>query len=117
MCAGAVPCVVRDDLDALASATAIESDATGMPARGGLRARLASVTAEAERLLEAALDLLDSERAELAAILADSIGHGSSDAEIDAAWIAVAKRRLDQIRSGRSETVVWEEVERELEEA
>jgi len=74
------------------------------------------VTAEAERLLEAALNLPDAERAELAAILTDSIGGKSSDAEIDAAWIAEAKRRLEDIRSGRSQTVPWEEVERELEE-
>jgi putative addiction module component (TIGR02574 family) len=74
------------------------------------------VTAEAERLLEEALALPDAERAELAAILTDSIGDGSSPAEIEAAWIAEAKRRLESIRSGKSETAAWEDVERELDE-
>lgn len=74
------------------------------------------MTAEAERVLEAALDLPDAERAELAAILTDSIGDGAPDVEIEAAWIAEAKRRLADIRSGKSETVAWEDVERELDE-
>jgi putative addiction module component (TIGR02574 family) len=74
------------------------------------------VTAEAERVLEAALDLPEAERAELAAILTESIGSESSATELDAAWLAEAKRRLADIRSGRSTTVPWEDVERELEE-
>lgn len=73
-----------------------------------------SLTAEAERLLEAALNLSDAERAEFAAILADSIGDGHTDAELEAAWIAEAKRRLENIRSGKSHTVPSEEVEAEL---
>lgn len=74
------------------------------------------MTAEAERLLQAAMKLPDAERAELAAILADSVGDGSSEAEIEAAWIAEAKRRLEDIRSGKSKPVPSEEVERELED-
>ena len=72
------------------------------------------MTGEAERLLEAALNLPDAERAEFAAILTDSIGDGSSDAEIEAAWIAEAKRRLEEVRAGRSETVSAEEAGRKL---
>ena len=72
------------------------------------------MTTEAERLLEAALDLPDAERSELVAILADSLR--GPDAEIEAAWIEEAKRRLARIRSGESKTVPWEEVERELED-
>lgn len=72
------------------------------------------MTAEAERLLEAAMKLPDAERAELAAILADSIGDGSPEAEIEAAWIAEAKRRLEDIRSGKSKTIPWEQVDRKL---
>ena len=78
------------------------------------RATLVVVTAEAERLLEAAMKLPDAERAELAAILADSIGDGHSDEEIEAAWVAEAKRRLEDIRSGKSKTIPWEEVDRKL---
>ena len=74
------------------------------------------MTAEAERILEAALDFPDAERAELAAILIESIGGGSPDADVEAAWIAEAKRRLEDVRSVKSETVPWADVERELEE-
>jgi putative addiction module component (TIGR02574 family) len=74
------------------------------------------VTAEAERLLEAAMKLPDAERAELAAILTDSIGDGHTEEEIDAAWIAEAKRRLEDIRSGKAQTIPSEEVEQEMEQ-
>lgn len=74
------------------------------------------MTAEAERLLEAAMKLPDAERAELAAVLADSVGDGSSDDEREAAWAAEAKRRLEALRSGSSETIPSEDVERELDE-
>jgi putative addiction module component (TIGR02574 family) len=72
------------------------------------------VTAEAERLLEAAMKLPDAERAELAAILADSTSDGSSPAAVEATWIGVAKRRLEDIRSRRSKIIPWEEVHRKL---
>lgn len=74
------------------------------------------MTADAERLLEAAMKLPDDERAELAAILSDSIGDGHTEAEIDAAWIAEAKRRLADFHSGKSQAVPSEDVERELEQ-
>lgn len=72
------------------------------------------MTAEAERLLEAAMKLPDGERAQLAALLADSIGDDASDAEIEGEWIAEAKRRLDDVHSGRSETIAWDDVHRKL---
>jgi putative addiction module component (TIGR02574 family) len=74
------------------------------------------VTAEAERLLEAAMKLPDAERAELAAILTDSIGDGHSDEETEAAWLDEAKRRLADFRSGKSQAVPSEDVEHELEQ-
>ncbi|MFV8751585.1 addiction module protein [Nannocystaceae bacterium ST9] len=64
--------------------------------------------------MAAAMQLPDDERAELAAILTDSIGDGSSAAEIEAAWIVEAKRRLEDIRSGKSKTLPFEEVDRKL---
>lgn len=69
------------------------------------------MTAELQAVLAAAMALSTSERAELATILTDSLGEeGSSDAEIEAAWIAEAQRRWEEIRSGRSKTVPLEEV-------
>lgn len=72
------------------------------------------MTAEAERVLEAALKLDDAERAQLAAVLADSLGDGGSDAELEAVWLAEAKRRLEDVRAGKSETIPWEDVSRKL---
>jgi putative addiction module component (TIGR02574 family) len=60
--------------------------------------------------------LPEDERAELAAILVDSIGDGRSETEVDAAWLAEAKRRLEAVRSGQATLVPTEEVERELED-
>ncbi len=68
------------------------------------------VSPAAFRLYEAAMKLSDSDRAELLALLIDSEGDGSSQEEIDASWIAEAKRRLEDIRAGRSETVPYQEV-------
>ena len=72
------------------------------------------MTADAKRLLEAALRLPDAERAELAAILADSISDGVPEAEIEAAWLAEARRRLEDIHSGRSKAVPWKQVDGKL---
>lgn len=72
------------------------------------------VTDEAKRVLEAAMQLPDAERAALAAVLKDSVGDGSSAEEIEAAWLDEAERRRDELRSGRAKTVPWEEVRREM---
>ena len=71
-------------------------------------------TSEVERILEAAMRLPEADRIEIAAILEDSIGDGSTDEEIEAAWIAEVKRRIEDVESGRSKPVPWEEVRGEL---
>jgi putative addiction module component (TIGR02574 family) len=77
------------------------------------RATLVLVTAEAERLTEEALKLSKEERLHLLTVLADSIEEGSVE-EIEAAWVAEAKRRLAGIESGERPTVSWEDVEQRL---
>jgi putative addiction module component (TIGR02574 family) len=77
------------------------------------RGILVLVTVEAERLAEEALKLSKEERLHLLTVLADSIEEGSLE-EIEAAWIAEAKRRLAGIESGERPTVSWEEVEQRL---
>lgn len=72
------------------------------------------MTDEAQRILEAAMRLPDSERAVLAAILKDSLGDASAPDEIEAAWLSEVKRRMADIDSGRSTTVPWEEVKQRL---
>ncbi|HLT40475.1 MAG TPA: addiction module protein [Enhygromyxa sp.] len=69
-----------------------------------------------QSILDTAMALPEDQRAELAAILVDSIGDGRSEAEIDAAWLAEARQRLAAVRSGRATLVPTEKVERELEE-
>jgi putative addiction module component (TIGR02574 family) len=61
------------------------------------------------------MQLPERERAELAAILTDSIGDGSSPEDIEASWIAEAKRRLAAYRRGESMPVDLEDAMRELE--
>jgi putative addiction module component (TIGR02574 family) len=74
------------------------------------------LTTPTQNILDTALALPEHERAELAAILVDSIGDGRLEMEIDAAWLAEAKRRLEAVRSGQATLVPTEEVERELED-
>ena len=62
------------------------------------------------------MKLPQSERAALAAILADSIGDGSSPEEIEASWIAEAKRRAEAIDRGELGLVDSEEMMARLRE-
>jgi putative addiction module component (TIGR02574 family) len=75
---------------------------------------LPNVTDEASRILDAALKLPSAERAELAAILTDSIGDGASPEQIEAAWLAEAKRRLEAYERGELEAVDYEDMMRRL---
>jgi putative addiction module component (TIGR02574 family) len=74
------------------------------------RATLAGVTDEASRVLDAAMKLPNAERIELIAILTDSIGDGSSPEEIEAAWLAEAKRRAAAIDRGELDLVDSDEM-------
>jgi putative addiction module component (TIGR02574 family) len=78
--------------------------------RASDRATMAGVTDEASRILDAALQLTDSERAEIAAILTDSIGDGSSPEEVQASWLAEAKRRLAAYERGETTAVDFDEM-------
>jgi putative addiction module component (TIGR02574 family) len=78
------------------------------------RGTLRSVTSEASRILDAAMKLPEGERAQLAAILMDSVGDGSSPEEIEAAWLAEAKRRLEAVERGESTPVPLDDMMRRL---
>jgi putative addiction module component (TIGR02574 family) len=71
------------------------------------------MTAEAERLTGEALKLSREERLHMLTVLADSIEESSLE-EIEAAWIAEAKRRLAGVQAGERPTLPWQEVERRL---
>ena len=63
-------------------------------------------------LLDAAMNLPEDARAELADRLWDSIGPVFADAETEAEWAAEIKRRVDDVESGREKGIPWEEARR-----
>jgi putative addiction module component (TIGR02574 family) len=68
---------------------------------------------EVEALLTAALLLSREERAQLAVLLADFVEDAPSE-EIERAWLTEAKRRLEEVRAGRMQTISAQEVEQKL---
>ena len=65
----------------------------------------------AKQLYDNALHLPDSERAELAARLIESLD-SEVDREVDAAWDAEIKRRIVELDSGAVKAVPWPEARR-----
>jgi putative addiction module component (TIGR02574 family) len=68
-----------------------------------------AMTKQTLELLQKALALSDEERASLAGSLLDSLD-APVDEDVEAAWTQEIARRLDDLDSGRSNTVPWEEV-------
>jgi putative addiction module component (TIGR02574 family) len=64
---------------------------------------------QARRLLEEALDLPDTERAEIAASLIASLDD-TDEAGAEEAWREEIARRLEEIRRGEVKTVPWDAV-------
>jgi putative addiction module component (TIGR02574 family) len=73
------------------------------------------MTPPAEALFEAALRLPESDRAELAERLLESLdGAVHQDPDVRAAWAEEIAHRLEDISSGRVQCVPWEEVRRRM---
>ncbi len=68
------------------------------------------MTQETHDLLQKALALPERERAELAGNLLSSLDT-TVDQDVDAAWQQEVARRLDEVQSGKVETIPWEEVQ------
>jgi putative addiction module component (TIGR02574 family) len=68
--------------------------------------------AEALRILEQALSLSETERAELAAKLLASLDEGS-DADAEDAWAAEITQRAESVVRGEAKLVSWEDVDAE----
>lgn len=66
-----------------------------------------------EELFREAAELPETERAELAALLLESI-EGEPDEGVEAAWAEEVERRVRQIDAGEVETIPWEEVRAKL---
>jgi putative addiction module component (TIGR02574 family) len=72
------------------------------------------VTNSAERLLIEALRLPETERAELATRLIQSLD-AEADTDVDAAWAAEIERRCAALDSGEAVTSDWSDVRRRIE--
>ncbi|WP_437946338.1 addiction module protein [Sorangium sp. So ce296] len=76
-------------------------------------ATLLAMSLPAEELLDQAMKLPESERRVLALRLLESVGDESPE-EVERAWVEEARRRLDDVRAGRSQPVPWEEARRRI---
>lgn len=68
------------------------------------------MTQELRELLQKALALPEDERAELAGNLISSLD-ATVDQDVDAAWQQEVVLRLQDIQSGKVDTVSWQEVQ------
>ena len=68
---------------------------------------------ESQHLLQSALALPDSDRAEIAASLIHSLD-AESDEDVDAAWALEIQRRIESIDNGEVKLVPWDDVMREM---
>jgi putative addiction module component (TIGR02574 family) len=66
-----------------------------------------------EELLKQALKLDPKARAELAALILESVPTESAE-EVEAAWEAEISRRVKELESGSVKTIPWEEVREKL---
>jgi len=71
------------------------------------------MNAQAQHVLKSALALPESDRAELAASLIQSLDP-QGDEDTEAAWSAEIKRRVESIDRGEVELAPWEDVMREI---
>lgn len=70
-----------------------------------------------EALLQEALKLPHTERADVAAELLASLDEEPADSleEVEKAWAAEIERRARRVRAGESEGVPWDEVKQRIE--
>ncbi|HUK51938.1 MAG TPA: addiction module protein [Candidatus Binatia bacterium] len=64
---------------------------------------------EAAEILKRALALPSAERADVAAVLMNSLDP-AENAAVEAAWSDEIARRIEEVDSGRARTIPWEEV-------
>ncbi|MGK2858880.1 MAG: addiction module protein [Thermoanaerobaculia bacterium] len=62
-----------------------------------------------EELYRAAADLSESDRAELAGLLLESL-ESEGDQDVEVAWAQEIERRVREIETGEVTTIPWEEV-------
>ena len=73
------------------------------------------MNAHASQILQIALKLKEKERAEIAAILMQSLDE-DADPSAEEEWDAEIQKRLDEIDSGKVKMLSWQEIEEVLKE-
>ena len=71
------------------------------------------MSSDLEELAAAALELSEEDRADLLVRLMESLD-GPPDADVEQAWADEIARRLEEVRSGKVETIPWAEVRKRL---
>jgi len=69
---------------------------------------------KANRILDEALSLPESTRAELAGKLFDSLDTREADSGWEKAWAAEIERRIKDIDSGNAKLIPWSQVRRDI---
>jgi putative addiction module component (TIGR02574 family) len=67
-----------------------------------------------EDLFAKAVTLPEDDRAELAALLLDSLEEEARDEDVEAAWAAEVQRRMAAYRAGNVQTIGWSELRERL---
>lgn len=75
---------------------------------------MAQMTPQASEVLEKALSLSAHERGLLIDRLIASLDDGPADESVEQAWADEIKLRVDEVRSGKVETIPGDEVRRRL---
>jgi putative addiction module component (TIGR02574 family) len=83
------------------------------PTSHSLRGTIFRMARKLHELFREAAELSESERAELAGLLLESL-EGIPDEDVEAAWAEEVERRVRQIDSGEVKTIPWEQVRAEL---
>jgi putative addiction module component (TIGR02574 family) len=68
---------------------------------------------ESQQVLQSALTLPETDRAQIAASLIHSLDSEPS-ADVDAAWAEEIKRRIESIDNGEVKLIAWDQVMREM---
>ena len=71
------------------------------------------MTVKARKLLDEALALAPEERADIAAVLLDSLD-ALEDEGVEEAWAEEIARRIQEVESGAVKTIPWAEARRRL---
>lgn len=98
---------------AFATKLALDTE-PGLVMLGAMHMGYTERVTDVRRIIDAAMQLPEEERSRLATMLRDSLGDGSTRAEIDAAVLAEVKRRLEDLDSGRTTPLPYEQVKQKL---